>query len=70
MAVLLPVLAIALGGCPEPDTTPLAPSMANPGKAVSAPMPSYLEVAPDAAPSPDLRSLSPPPRPSSALPAQ
>lgn len=63
MAVLLPVMAVALGGCPEPDTRPLAPGMVNPGKAVSAPLPSYVESVPDDAPPPDTPAMNAPPAP-------
>ena len=64
--MLVPVMAFALGGCPEPDVHPEAPGMANPGKAVSAPLPSYVEILPEDAPpppeAPALNAASPPPR--------
>jgi hypothetical protein len=64
MMALVPVMALALGGCPAPDVTPLAPGMANPGKAVTAPLPSYVEIVPeDAPPPPEAPAMEPAPPP-------
>jgi hypothetical protein len=63
MAFLLPAMGLVLGGCPAPDVTPDAPGMANPGKAVSAPLPSYVEIVPDDAPTPEAPAMNAPPLP-------
>ncbi len=64
MAFLLPAMATMLGGCPAPDVTPEAPGMAKPGKAVSAPLPSYVEIVPeDAPPPPEAPAMDAPPLP-------